>query len=80
MQEVELYTRNKEYVQTVVIPSFLTPPDVIMWGNRTFQRTTSTVYHEAFMVVALYTKEELGLQSSRGGVSQPEPSPKEVGN
>lgn len=56
--EIDLRTRDDNYVTTVKIPPFLVPPEVIIWGTRMFYRSpdkpnTDTDYHEVFAVYAL---------------------------
>ena len=36
MVETALYTRDGEYVATVLAPRFVIPSDGIQWGSRTF--------------------------------------------
>lgn len=49
--ETTLYTASGEPVTNVRHPPFNPPPDVIIWGNRTFVRRETGKYTEAFAVV-----------------------------
>lgn len=51
MRKAKLYTANYEYVAEVTVPLFLTPPDVMVWSNRTFMRVPNSgewLYRECF--------------------------------
>jgi len=61
MLEVRLYVspgREEQYVTTVIIPQFLTAPEVIIWGTRIFRKVTDQIYHECFAVAAVYSKND----------------------
>ena len=52
---VRLETSDGRFVAEVEVPPFTTPPDVLIWGNRTFiyesNRPPQPVYRECFAVV-----------------------------
>lgn len=62
MFEVELRTEKGELVTVVLIPPFLTPPDVIVWGTRHFKKGcwsdpsegSRPYYNECFAVAAIW--------------------------
>jgi hypothetical protein len=47
MEKVKLFTAEGIYVTTVLMPYFLTMPEVVMWGNRSFKNTPDG-YRECF--------------------------------
>lgn len=63
MIKVPLFTSKGEYVITAIIPAFLTPPDVLVWGVRTFLHRLETPmqkegYFECFTVGVVETEVE----------------------
>lgn len=51
MHEVTLKTSTGELVTKAPIPAFLTPPIVIIWGDRVFAMLTYREYREVFAYV-----------------------------
>ena len=56
MQPIILETKSREFVAKVEVPAFLTPPDVVIWGDRVFtfflRDEKSDYYREAFAVTS----------------------------
>jgi hypothetical protein len=52
---IELFTRDMHFVALVEIAPVVTPPDVVVWGTRTFTLCDSETlaYREAFAVWSL---------------------------
>lgn len=48
---VTLYTANLEEVIKIEIIRFITPPDVVIWGDRVFTKVNDKAYREAFCYV-----------------------------
>lgn len=47
--KITLKSREGQFVAQAEIPPFNTPPEVIVWGDRVFQRWLKTSeYHEVF--------------------------------
>lgn len=56
--EVELLTRDKQFVTKVAIPRMVPPPEVVMWGTRLFVNSPAG-YVEGIMAVPLYVVQEI---------------------
>jgi hypothetical protein len=48
MKKVKIVTRAREYVAEVDVLPFQPPPDILVWGERFFQRITDVCYCESF--------------------------------
>ncbi len=55
--DVNLYTKNNEFVATIQCPNMNPPADILLWGERHFIRQGNDEYHEGFCV-AVMTEEE----------------------
>ena len=51
MPKVELSTETGAHVKNVEILPYLTPPAVLLWGNRVFKHLAGRRYRECFAVV-----------------------------
>jgi hypothetical protein len=53
MQKVRLETSGGDLVAELTIPSFMAPPEVLVWGNRVFAQEpgTENTYSEVFAYV-----------------------------
>jgi hypothetical protein len=49
MPEVDLFTRDGEFVAKVPFLPYKTPPDGICWGQRFFLRREDGKYYEGFI-------------------------------
>lgn len=58
MWRVRLETAAGALVTCVLVPPYVAMPDVIVWGQRYFQRSGRGAYRECFCVVA-WTSEEM---------------------
>lgn len=64
--QVRLVNSNQEFVANVFVLNFLTPPDVILWGERyfMFQSSEPAIYKECFVTVSFTTPEEAAALSN----------------
>lgn len=58
MQEIRLETSDGRYVVTGIIPLFITPPEIVIWGTRYFKLFAANpgldvIYREAFTVAVV---------------------------
>ncbi|PWR24966.1 hypothetical protein [Zavarzinia aquatilis] len=54
---ITLLTREGDYVTTALVPPFLTPPQVLRWGDRTFLRDDIGRYRETVAVDVVLTQD-----------------------
>jgi len=76
MQKIKLVTASGDFVTEVTIPPFLTPPDVLLWGERTFKADMldRELYREAFMFVVPVDRETpVGERSTDPEIYVPPP-------
>lgn len=46
MCETDLFTRSREYVATIELPTMVPPVEIVVWGARFFVRDDKGVYRE----------------------------------
>ena len=60
LKKIRLETEDGYFVVTGLIPPFVTPPAVVTWGVRTFQKATTgagpEIYRECFCVAVVETE------------------------
>lgn len=54
MKRTKLYTKEGEYVVTVLVPPFNPPSEVVIWGIRIFVRNVDGEYREGFSYSAVH--------------------------
>ena len=69
MIETNLYTKDGNFVATVLVPPFMkgAEADVLVWGERFFLRHNDGLYRECF-AVATFTREEFEKIKASGAV------------